>query len=260
MERVDFPWPPTFYGTFLNNSRPGSLGVHSVFLFGIQMKLHSNIPGCSRCSEFPPAALHTHHIPASLGFVSVAPSAASRRQSSPGPCRQWSRVVPRKKSRSTVRLGYFRLSVRTSPLPKRRSSNVVANHLMKQSCNRCVSLWIMTIRRHRFDLRVGIRTPAGVPSVRREEQTFAICVFIHACPVSKAKHGLRVRQRSYPVADDASARPGCVLCGVCAAGAPPPFAQLRGTFVSILSHLLSGFMKRSSITRGPDPGLSRLGA
>ena len=97
MERVDFPWPPTFYETFLNNSRPGSLGVHSVFLFGIQMKFHSNIPGCSRCSEFPPAALHTHHIPASLGFVSVAPSAASRRQSSPGPCRQWSRVVPRKK-------------------------------------------------------------------------------------------------------------------------------------------------------------------
>ena len=86
------------------------------------------------------------------------------------------------------------------------------------------------------------------------------CVFMHACPVSKAKHGLRVRQRSYPVADDASARPGCVLCGVCAAGAPPPFAQLRGTFVSILSHLLSGFMKRSSITRGPDPGLSCLGA
>ena len=86
------------------------------------------------------------------------------------------------------------------------------------------------------------------------------CVFMHACPVSKAKHGLRVRQRSYPVADDASARPGCVLCGVCAAGAPPPFAQLRGTFVSILSHLLSGFMERSSITRGPDPGLSRLGA
>ena len=174
MERVDFPWPPMFYEKFLDNSRPGSLGVHSVFLFGIQMKFHSNIPGCSRCSESPPAALHTHHIPASLGFVSVAPSAASRRQSSPGPCRQWSRVVPRKKSRSTVRLGYSKLSVRTSPLPKRRSSNVVANHLMKQSCNRCVSLWIMTIRRHRFDLRVGIRTPAGVPSVRREEQTFAI--------------------------------------------------------------------------------------
>ena len=62
------------------------------------MKFHSNIPGCTRCSESPPAALHTHHIPASLGFVSVAPGAASRRQSSPGPCRQWSRVVPRKKS------------------------------------------------------------------------------------------------------------------------------------------------------------------